>query len=66
MKALASSVVVASGCWLWSAGANGVNLAYQAGGNRHAGELAVWGGVAVTVIGLVFLTRLIYGAKPTD
>jgi hypothetical protein len=55
MKALAASIVVFSGCFLWAVGSYCLNLAYSGPGNRHPGELATWGGIIVTTIGLALV-----------
>jgi hypothetical protein len=55
MKYLAGAIVVLAGALLWGVGAAMVTSAYNLGGNRSAGEMATWGGMALAAFGCAFL-----------
>ncbi|MDZ4784371.1 MAG: hypothetical protein SGJ19_29340 [Planctomycetia bacterium] len=54
MRAIAGPIVVFSGAFLWSAGTIGYSLMYMAKqGNIDPPQFATWGGVAISVVGLL-------------
>ena len=57
MKCISGAIVVFSGCFLWSSAVFGDALTYIGKGNLGASQLATWGGVAVTLAGLVRLFK---------
>ena len=57
MKCISGAIVVFSGCFLWSSAMFGETLAYAYKGNLGASQIATWGGVAVTLAGLIRLFK---------
>jgi hypothetical protein len=65
MKSIASAIIVFSGCLLWASGMFAVTLSHMYQGNIGAGEMATWGGIGVTVVGLVLFLVAIAGKRDT-
>lgn len=63
MKPIAAAIVVFSGCLLWASGSFQVTLTHMNQGNIGAGQTATWGGIGVTVVGLVLFFMAIAGKR---